>query len=145
MHPSAYPHAFDQVSDPNAHATHFALKSRSTSSQIVTRWATAEDVRRFRGETRETVRARVAIKNGEVAAIAGYFVKGGLAHVFSEIRDNLPKTLIWREALTMMKRIDIPAVCVADRQIEGSCRFLERLGWRHVASVAEGEVYSWRT
>lgn len=108
------------------------------------RWATAADIKQFRPDTRETIRARVAVDGDEVVGIAGYFVRHGMAHVVSEIRGDLPKQLIWREAVAMMKRINLPAVCLADPAIAGSCRFLERLGWRHVETTEQGEVYSWR-
>lgn len=110
---------------------------------IRTRWATAADIPDLAG--RHTIRARVAEQDGRIVAVLGYYVQDGIARVFSEVREPLPKMTIWREAAAMMARIKVPAVCLADRDHPGSCRLLERLGWQHAGTTPEGEVYAWRS
>lgn len=89
----------------------------------------------------QTIRARVLERDGEVVGVAGYFVTGGMAVMFSDKRADIPKMTIWREAVAMMKGMKIPAVCVAE---SGSGPFLERLGWKRAGTSADGDVYTWR-
>lgn len=110
----------------------------------MTRGATAADFAAFGREVPYTVRAWVIEKDGRPAAIGGYFVKRGWAHVFSEIREPLPKMTIWREAMKHLTALKMPAVCEADPNVPGSGRFLERLGWEHAGTVDGREVYTWQ-
>lgn len=88
------------------------------------------------GESPVTVRARVIETDGEVAGIAGYYLSGGVAVFFSEIRKPIPKMTIWRESLRFMKDVKMPAVCFSE---DGSGAFLKRLGW----TECDGE-FQWR-
>ena len=83
------------------------------------------------------MRARVLERDGEVVGIAGYYLVGGVAFMFSDNRDDIPKLTIWREAKAMMAEMKLPAICTATEQ---SGPFLERLGW---VPVGNG-VYSWQ-
>jgi len=90
-----------------------------------------------------TVRARVLEVDGKLAGIAGYWMAGDQAVVFSDIAEDvtIPKLRIMREGLAFMKELDVPARCLAD---EGSGAFLTRLGWEHIGTSDEGEVYQWQ-
>lgn len=83
-----------------------------------------------------TVRATVWERDGEVVGLAGYYLHGDVAVVFSEAKEGLPKLAVWREAKAFMARLKRPAVCFT----EGSGRFLERLGW----VKGQGEEYRWQ-
>lgn len=87
-----------------------------------------------------SVRAWAWDVDGKPAAVAGYYLKNGQAVVFSDMIEGAPKIRIWREAKVFMEGIALPAVCEATR---GSERFLERLGWVHMQTTDECEVYRW--
>ena len=88
-----------------------------------------------------SVRAWVLEKNGDVVGIAGYWLAGGRAVVFSDLmQSGMPKVTIWRAAREFMKKLKIPSLCVAQ---EGSGPFLERLGWDYLGDSPDGEVYQW--
>lgn len=87
------------------------------------------------------VRARVLEQDGKPVGLAGYYVEGGKAVMFSDMNDKIPAMTIWRESKAMMARIKIPAVCVAE---SNSGPFLERLGWVRVGHSEHGEVYTWQ-
>ena len=92
-----------------------------------------------------SARAWVAEVDGEVIGIAGYYLRGGAALVFSDMREAMkayPVTIM-REARRLMARIKVPAVCIADPDLPGSGRFLERLGWRFDRRTEEGDQYTW--
>lgn len=87
----------------------------------------------------QTVRAWTWVCDGDPVAIAGWYMSGTRAVVFSNLVDRgISKVRIWREALGFMRDMDLPALCVATC---GSEAFLERLGWRHAYSGPYGEVY----
>ena len=111
-------------------------------TRLKSRPATAADVYAFFGKASpHTVRARVLDIDGEIAAIAGYYISGGVAVVFSDIKLAVPKMTIWREARAMMDGLKLPAVCLADC---GSGLFLERLGWSEVGTTKDGDIYKWQ-
>ncbi|MDX1742939.1 MAG: hypothetical protein R3186_05015, partial [Ruegeria sp.] len=88
-----------------------------------------------------TVRAWAMDVNGEPAAVAGFFMAGGRAVVFSDIaKEGIPKLAIWRAAKKFMEKLTCPAACVAK---EGSQEFLERLGWVYNGTDETGDVYTW--
>lgn len=93
-----------------------------------------------------SARAWVAELDGEVIGIAGYYLKGGAALVFSDMTDAMrayPVTIM-REAKRVMAEIRVPAVCIASSERKGSARFLRRLGWTFARSTDEGEAYAWQ-
>ena len=77
--------------------------------------------------------------DGEVAAVGGYYLTPKGAVVFSSVLGDLPKVAIFREALSAMKKINMPALCQCS---EGSADFLKRLGW--VPDESDDEVYRWQ-
>lgn len=87
-----------------------------------------------------SVRAWAWDVDGEVAAVAGYYLSNGQAVVFSDMIATAPKIRVWREAKAFMDLLKLPAVC---RASTGSEQFLERLGWIHMQSTDDGEVYRW--
>lgn len=104
--------------------------------------ATRADIYRFFGKIPgQSLRARVLEVDGEIVGVAGYYLMGNVAVMFSDSKGDIPKMTIWRESKAMMDRIKIPAICIAQ---EGSGRFLKRLGWTYAGPSPDGEVYEWR-
>lgn len=97
-----------------------------------------------------TARAWVADLGGEPIAIAGFYLDGGVVHVFSDMKDEMRRfpVTIMRAAISLMGWISasgLPAECVADEEEANSRSFLERLGWAHVGANEYGEVYQWHS
>lgn len=95
----------------------------------------------------DTVRAVSVFADGELAAVAGVRIERGRLTAFSDIKEGItaPKITIWRTAKELMKHVTktnapLLAVCEDER----ACRFLERLGWKHLKSDDCGEVYQWQ-
>lgn len=104
--------------------------------------ATQADLLTFFGRLPDcSVRARVLEQGGEIVGVAGYFMAGGRAVVFSDLKGDVPNMTIWREAKALMDSLRVPALCIAEN---GSGPFLERLGWQYVGPSADGEVYEWQ-
>jgi len=111
-------------------------------TRLKSRPAVAADLERFYGRPSPySVRARVLEMDGEVVGVAGYYLIGGAALMFSDSKADLPKMTIWREAKAMMATMKLPAICVAT---ETSGPFLERLGWARIGGYEANEVYSWQ-
>lgn len=93
------------------------------------------------------MRAKVALIDGEPVGLAGYYLRGGVAFVFSTQLGPLEGKgrFILREARKFMSEIKFPARCVADPARPSAGRFLRRLGWRLATSVDGLEVYEWQT
>lgn len=114
-----------------------------STGRIANRPATAADAALFWGRNPPVaIRAWVLDVDGEPAAIAGYFLNGTHAVMFSDIREGatIPKMTVWRESAALMERMTLPAICVATGS---SGRFLKRLGWRWIGASAAGDVYEW--
>jgi hypothetical protein len=89
------------------------------------------------------IRARVVDDEDGPAMVAGYWIAGQAAVVFSDIREDakVSKLRIFKEARHFMNRLNMKAVCVAD---PGSGPFLERLGWDFTGFTEDKqEVYRW--
>ena len=113
----------------------------TASKRLRSRPASRSDIEGFFGRMPgPSIRARVLELDGEVVGVAGYYLVGGIAVMFSDTKADIPKLTIWRESKAMMAGMRIPAVCVAS---DGSGPFLERLGWRHLGPSPDGEVYQW--
>lgn len=89
----------------------------------------------------QNVRAWVLEREGAVVGIAGYTITGDVPEVFSDSKEQLPSAVIWRESVAMMRRLNFPAICRAEK---GSGRFLRRLGWVSLGQDEDGEVYGWQ-
>ncbi len=111
-------------------------------TKLSVRAARRADIEAFFGQSVPvSVRARVMERDGDIVALCGYYIAGGQAAVFSDIKDKaLPKLAVWREAVRFMKTIKVPAYCIAD---DGSAPFLERLGWKWAGDTNEGGLFQW--
>jgi len=91
-----------------------------------------------------TLRATVWEIDGKVVAMIGYWMIAGQAVVFSDIDPlaEAPAIRIWREAKAFMDNLKHDARCVAQ---EGSERFLESLGWQHIGTSDDGEIFEWHS
>lgn len=93
-----------------------------------------------------TAWAWVAEQDGEVIGIAGYYVRDGWVQAFADMDDAMrmwPGTIM-REAKKFMARLKSPAACIASPAEKNAAGFLEHLGWRHIGTSAEGDVYAWQ-
>ena len=107
-------------------------------TRLKSRVATRADIHEYYGQLpAKSVRARVLEVDGRIVGVAGYYIEGSCAVVFSDAKEDIPKMTVWREAKAMMQSIRLRGVCTA---CEGSGPFLERLGWKH---MGEG-VYEWQ-
>lgn len=79
--------------------------------------------------------------DGKVVGLAGYYLMGGHAVMFSDGKEGIPKMTIWRESVAMMQSMKLPAICFSH---DGSGPFLKRLGWTYVGPSPDGEVYKWQ-
>lgn len=112
------------------------------TGSLEVRAASAADVREFYGKLPpQTIRAKVLERDGEVVGVAGYYVGGPTAVVFSDAKEGIPKIRIWREAVKFMRELNLPALCVAT---PGSEAFLQRLGWTFAGLDDGKEVYRWQ-
>lgn len=111
------------------------------------RLATAADVEAFYGHKPEsTMRGYVAMLDGRPVGIGGITYKCGVLCAFSEIRDELRpyKVSIMKFGRKIVQLFgDAPGMAVASRDEPGSERFLTALGFEHVATLDEGELYRW--
>lgn len=113
-----------------------------STGTITTRPATAADIAEFYGKMPgRSVRAKIYEIDGDAVGVLGHYIEDGIKVVFSDIKRPAPKMAIWREAKAIMDNLKGPAVCVA---MDGSERFLERLGWKYVDMSDEGAVYQWQ-
>lgn len=97
---------------------------------IKTRPATSADIKAyFKKSAPHTIRAWALEVDGHVEGIAGYYVAGGNAVVFSDVNEGVKKMTIWRAGLSFVKSLPLPAICEGT---EKSKAFLERLGWVQV-------------
>lgn len=102
----------------------------------------AADLAQFFGEKLPmSVRARVIERDGDVVAVAGYYFAGSRVAVFSDLKADLPKMTIWREAKALMDGISLPAYCMTNT---GAGQFLKRLGWDFHSTSPDGDFYTWQ-
>lgn len=89
----------------------------------------------------QSIRAVVWERDGEILGVAGYYIVGGSAVLFSDVRPDAPKFAIWKQARKYMSEVRIPMICEAD---ESSSAFLKRLGWAYLETVEGKDIYSWQ-
>jgi hypothetical protein len=119
------------------------------TASVVIRPATRADIDDwYGGEYKRSCRAWVIERGGRPACVAGYSFEDGYVLMFSDIRDpEAPKTAIWRGArlvIDHVKRAGLPLLALADPEIQGSGRFLERLGFILQQSTEHGDIYQWQ-
>ncbi len=119
---------------------------REAPQKILTRTATAEDIRRYFGcSQRGTLRAIVAEMDGELVGVIGVVREGEIGKLFCDISDKLQPHLqsitilrAIKATMELVKRYRGPVVAIAEHA-EG-CRILNRLGFSHL----DGAYYAWR-
>ena len=105
-------------------------------TRIDARPASPSDIMAFHGQLpAKTVRAWTLWWNEELVGVGGYMLGPAGAHVFSDIRGEVPKMTIWRAALALMDMVPSPATCWSDND-----ELMTRLGWEHI----EGDLYRWQ-
>jgi len=89
-----------------------------------------------------TIKAQVWETDEKMLAIAGYWTVRGVAVIFSDMvaEMDVAAITIWRQAKGYMQKLDKPAQCIA---APGSETFLARLGWEHIGTSDQGEVFKW--
>lgn len=106
--------------------------------------ATPEIIDKFYGERPyKTMKAIACVEDGEVLAVGGYCVLPHGIAVFSEIKPEAmsKKKMIvkgTRMIMEMAKKAKLPIYAIAQPEIEGSCRLLEKLGF-----VEKEGIYRW--
>lgn len=96
-----------------------------------------------------TVRAIVGVVDGEIVGVGGVAYEGRVRGAFCDLRPEAKrhKIALHKAALrvlAMAQETGVPqlvAVCTGDEP--GAPRWLKRLGFRHVGSSSEGEVFVW--
>ncbi len=94
----------------------------------------------------KTVRAFVAVRGSNVVGIAGVLYSHGLTPVLFSWADRTAmstRDVVLGARYFLSQGLTFPAVALAEPNIAGSKRFLVKLGFRHLASMSEGEVYAW--
>ena len=110
--------------------------------RVSTRPSTPEDIEAVAGgKPLTTVRAWTLLIEDQPVGVAGWFMYGGVAHVFSDLRPGVPKLTAWRAARQFMALVPPSALCVT----RGAGPFLERLGWRYCGQHGDDEVYGWHS
>ena len=112
---------------------------------IRTRLASAKDIVDYYGEPqRGTIKALVALMDGELVGIAGVIRDGYIGRYFVDFKDELQPHLqsitLWRAIKESHRFCDEyrgPILAVAEHA-EGH-RLLNKLGWTHL----EGDLYGW--
>lgn len=122
--------------------------SRSAGSGPVGRPATGADVYEFYGESPppKAMRAWVAELDGRIVGIGGLYYGPNGVCLFSEMKDELRpyKKFIVQSARFLVELArPLQAAVVADANIAGSERLLERLGLLPAFDVEYGKVFRW--
>ena len=94
---------------------------------------------------RETMRAVVALKDDRPIGICGVTRKCGVLMIFSEITPEMrayPKQILKAGHMLMDMVRGLPVKAVADPSVPSSARFLEKLGFEHIGTCSDGEVFS---
>jgi hypothetical protein len=109
--------------------------------------ATAADLARFYGQApQRTMRALVAILEGEPVAVAGiaYQKPGQQPYIFSDLKPEMRRhrKAIVRGARAMLAQLARPGLMALAGE-PTSPRLLTRLGFRRVATTADGELYQY--
>ena len=121
--------------------------SLDDSQRLISRAATAADVREFYGDRpHPTLKALVVTDGKTVLGIIGLAREGTRAKFFSEIREDLRPRLrrmislrtIWA-AIELVRQSKLRVFAVAQADEPDSHRVLKRLGFVHL----EGDVYQW--
>ena len=106
------------------------------------------DVEAFYGHPIEhTMRGYVVMLDDKPVALGGIIYHSGMLCAFSEIKEEFRpyKVSIVRFARKIEGLFNgLPGVAVASPREPGAEKLLRRLGFEHVGSSDEGEVYRWQ-
>jgi hypothetical protein len=121
---------------------------RLTMTEPLIRPATAADLERFYGAPpARTMRAWVAVLDGEPLAVAGiaYQSIGQPPYLFSDLKPEMRRhrKAIVRGARQMLAAVARPGLMAIAGEA-GSPRLLTRLGFVHVGTTPQGEIYQWQ-
>lgn len=95
---------------------------------------------------RHSIRGWTATVDGEPMGMAGVVYVGNQVQAFSKSLPGLPKRWVAKgAALTrrMLRELNCHVLAVADPQIPTAPAFLKRVGFEHVTTNSQGEVYRW--
>lgn len=121
--------------------------SLDDSQRLISRPATAGDIRAFYGDRpHPTLKAIVVAQGPEILGVIGLAREATRAKFFSEIREDLRPRLkrmislrtIWA-AMELVRQSKLPVFAIAQEDEPDSHRVLKRLGFVHL----EGDVYQW--
>ncbi len=109
--------------------------------------ASKADVEAYYGHPLEhTMRGYVVMLDGKPVALGGIIYRFGMLCAFSEMKEEFRPYKV--SIVKFSRKIEglfngVPGVAVANPREPGSERLLRRLGFKHVGSCDEGEVYHW--
>lgn len=115
---------------------------------IEIRDATRDDLIAFYGRAPDrTAKAMVAIEDGTVAAVFGvaYWGHGRPPVMFSDLAPGFGKRhpmVVVRSGRKMLKRwATVPLLTLQDKDEPSAPRFLAHMGFEHVCTSAQGEIW----
>jgi hypothetical protein len=95
---------------------------------------------------RHSVRGFTAVVDGEPRGMAGVAYVKGQVTAFSRGLPGIPKKWIARGTLMtlrMIRDMDCPVLAIADPEIPTAAQFLARVGFEHVTTNSQGEIFRW--
>ena len=110
-------------------------------------YATPEIIEKaFPERPNQTIRAILAIDQGNVLGIAGVYRQDANLVMFAQLSDELltqKRTIVRgiRLLKKMAARVRMPVVALADPEIDGSEKLLEHMGFK----PAHGRIYTWHS
>lgn len=117
---------------------------------VTTRPATAADVREFYPDMTCSFRAWVAEIDGEAQGIIGVALTRPNACMFSSVREPLKPHLKGLAVLRLIKKAEaavkasrVPVLALAEPGLPTAPNILERLGFAHLGTNDDGEIYGW--
>lgn len=117
---------------------------------IVTRPATAADVKLFYPEYSCSFRAWVAEQDGRVQGIIGVALTRPIACMFSAFREPLRQHLKCMPILRLIKKAQaavqeskIPVLAIAEPTEPTAPGMLERIGFEYLGRIDGDELYQW--
>jgi hypothetical protein len=117
---------------------------------LVTRAATAEDVKAFYPDLRCSFRAWVCELDGVVQGIIGVALVRPLSCLFSVFREPLRPFLRHLAIMRLIKRAQaavkasrVPVLAVAEPTEPTAPGILKRLGFEYIGLFDDGEIYGW--
>lgn len=109
--------------------------------------AKAGDYEAIYGEPlKHSIRAYTAEIDGKPVGIAGVAYVGGQVSAFSKGLPGIPKHWAARGTVVvkkMLREMNCPVLAIADPEIPTSSDFLKRVGFEHVTTNSQGEVFRW--